>query len=574
MTARRLAAAAAMLLVLAATPSAHAQQPQKPQAPPPPPRGGTPTGGPFLPGTRVRERDLPLLLSAAEGGEITRFQRLSPPLTPQQTFRLRMATAMRQGGLAARARDTLLVLDREVPHHGSVQLEFARTEVALGREADAVTRLRAYRTFAHDSLAGSRELAGALEHQGRPREAAAVALETWICSPADGEWAREEILRLAPADARGVTEAVRAAATVRPWRSDLVRGHALLLARQGRIDDAIRALAAADAARRSITLRVTFADDALRGENPADSAAAWRALASAAGETSAPGAVRAGLAQRALDLAPAGARGALASDVARTLADVPADQWGSPLLLEVARELRGSGRGPQAEALLAKGSAVLRGAPELELERLLTVLREGPPARALPGLDSLARAWPGARWMQAEALFFAGLVDSAHAVDQRLSEDGSSPDALSALERAYLIEEEPDHATLGALGAIAYARWRGDAPRARVLADSLWTVLPRTSPSYAQAAMQAYGVRAEAGAWREALLPLAAVADSLPGDRLAPLARQRAGEAYQALGDSRGAIAQFEECLARYPRAWNAAEVRRRLEQLRKDHRL
>jgi regulator of sirC expression with transglutaminase-like and TPR domain len=64
------------------------------------------------------------------------------------------------------------------------------------------------------------------------------------------------------------------------------------------------------------------------------------------------------------------------------------------------------------------------------------------------------------------------------------------------------------------------------------------------------------------------------VADSLPGDRLAPVARQRAGEAWLRLGDQRKALAQFEECLARYPRAWNAAEVRRQVERLRRESRL
>ena len=65
--------------------------------------------------------------------------------------------------------------------------------------------------------------------------------------------------------------------------------------------------------------------------------------------------------------------------------------------------------------------------------------------------------------------------------------------------------------------------------------------------------MLASEVRADARDWRAALVPLLAIADSLPGDRLAPLARERAGDAYLALGDARAARAQFEECLARYP---------------------
>jgi hypothetical protein len=64
------------------------------------------------------------------------------------------------------------------------------------------------------------------------------------------------------------------------------------------------------------------------------------------------------------------------------------------------------------------------------------------------------------------------------------------------------------------------------------------------------------------------------VADSLPGDRLAPLARQRAGDLYLGkLHDETRAIEQYEACVAVYPRAWNAPEVRRRLDELRRSRR-
>jgi predicted negative regulator of RcsB-dependent stress response len=124
------------------------------------------------------------------------------------------------------------------------------------------------------------------------------------------------------------------------------------------------------------------------------------------------------------------------------------------------------------------------------------------------------------------------------------------------------------------LGAIAYDRWRDEPARALRLADSLWHALPLRSPYAARAALQLAELRADAKDWSGALGPLMAVADSLPGDRLAPVARQRAGEAWLRLGDARQALAQFEECLARYPRAWNAAEVRRHVERLRRELRL
>jgi hypothetical protein len=81
--------------------------------------------------------------------------------------------------------------------------------------------------------------------------------------------------------------------------------------------------------------------------------------------------------------------------------------------------------------------------------------------------------------------------------------------------------------------------------------------------------------RDAAGDAHGALAALLVVADSLPDDRLAPLARQRAGDLYLTrLKDDRAALAQYEECLARYPRAWNAPEVRRAAERLRRDRRV
>jgi len=59
------------------------------------------------------------------------------------------------------------------------------------------------------------------------------------------------------------------------------------------------------------------------------------------------------------------------------------------------------------------------------------------------------------------------------------------------------------------------------------------------------------------------------VAESLPGDRLAPVARKRVGDLDLARGDKASALAQYEEMLARYPRSWLAAEVRRQVTDLR-----
>ena len=76
------------------------------------------------------------------------------------------------------------------------------------------------------------------------------------------------------------------------------------------------------------------------------------------------------------------------------------------------------------------------------------------------------------------------------------------------------------------------------------------------------------------GNGKGALAPLLAVAEQLPNDRLAPVARQRAGDVYRIwYKDDVKALAQYEECLARYPKAWNTPEVRRWVEILRRDRR-
>ena len=81
-------------------------------------------------------------------------------------------------------------------------------------------------------------------------------------------------------------------------------------------------------------------------------------------------------------------------------------------------------------------------------------------------------------------------------------------------------------------------------------------------------------LREETGDGRGALEPLMAVAEKTPEDRLAPLARQRAGDVYRVwYKDDAKAMAQYEECLARYPRAWNAPEVRRMVETMRRERR-
>jgi hypothetical protein len=173
----------------------------------------------------------------------------------------------------------------------------------------------------------------------------------------------------------------------------------------------------------------------------------------------------------------------------------------------------------------------------------------------------------------AEALFFAGMPDSAMALYQLVSHDPKSPFTAPALERLFLIEDADPQSALPALGQMAYESWRGEARHAAALAESLYHALPRGA-LWATTALELATYRDRSGDETGALDPLLAVADSLPGDRLAPVARQRAGDIYRLkLKDDAKALAQYEECLARYPKAWNAPEVRRVVETLRRERR-
>jgi tetratricopeptide (TPR) repeat protein len=566
---RRGSAAAALALALAlAAPAgaARAGVAAVTPVPPVPPR--------TIPGTPVPEGALPFYFTVPPPSD-SRHARPSPPLDPAVARSVRRAIDLRLAGLPERALDTLRVAERAAPHHPVVVVEMARAHMAREDFGASWSLLRTERAAAHDSLLGSPELELSAERLGRPRDAALAAVETWVASAPEGQWALAALLRVLPQDARAAVEPLRAAVARQPARGDLARGLALLLARLQRPEEAARVLATADRPAWRPPLRQQFADEALFSALATDSAAATEALLSLAGDTAFAPVLRLSAARRALQLSTArGLAPETAPRIARALEGVPAGLWGEDLLLSLARTLREAGHGAEARALLVRAGELLRGRPELVLERAWSQLREGPPATAVPLLDSLARAWPPAWFALAEAEFFAGRSDSALAHYRLAARDPDSPNAVPALERTYLIEERPGDPVLQALGELAYERWRGNGASARRIADSLWRSLPPSSPFHAHAALQAAELRAEIQDWSGALPPLLAVADSLPGDRLAPLARQRAGEALLAMGNPRGALQQFEECLARYPRAWNAPEVRRQVERLRRESRL
>ena len=561
----RLWRAATVSTVLLAT-TAFAQAPQQTTTPSVPMnvRSG-PTGVPFPP-------DLiqPVTLPSP-----ARSQRSAAPLSAGMAQRLQRAIDLRVSGLPERARDTLLVLLREVPHHPLIVTELGRAQLAR-EDWSAVERLAtAERAAARDSTLLGRELTEAFERLTRPREALRAAIEAWTVSPADGQWAAAAVFRLAPLDARGTSAALEAATTPRPWRTDLTLGLARLYSMSARPTDAVRVLSDTEKRSGRTGLRVLFADESLRAGSPADTTSALAVLTDLSADGARRPDERVAAARRAWAAVQASGREAeWAPKLAQALHELPADRWGPDFLLALVRALQRSGQLSEARALLAANPVLERRMPELRIEHALGLAREGTLALALPLLDSLTQAWPAARFMLAEVQFFAGELDSAQANYNRVADQPNDPDAAAALERMYLLEESPDSPLRPMLGQIAYERWRGHRAAATLLADSLWRTQAPHGPYAARAGLELASLYLEANDARGALTPLLVVCDSLADDRLAPLARQRAGDAYAVLGDDTHALAQYEECLARYPRAWNSPEVRRRVERLRKEKRL
>ncbi len=499
-----------------------------------------------------------------------RAQASFAPLPPAAQQRLQQAEALRLLGLGDRANDSLAVLDRTWPHHPAIVTERVRAEL-LRRDFAAAERLaRAER--GRDSLLAARELAIALDGLGRTREALEVAMTALAASPAEAEWASLVLLVCGGRDWRLARDVLKPMVERRPRNTALAQAYTLPLIKLGQSAEAMRVLAPIDRVPRQSPRRLRLSDELLQMATAADTAAAFEALWSVAGDRALDESYRRYGARRAWELSTArGAESAAAERFLRELEDVPPARWGGDLAVGVARALRESGRAAEARGLLAAlGDA---GTPESRLERAYAELRDGLAPATIARLDTLAQVWPEARWALAEAQFWAGDLDSALANFNRAGENPRSEHAGAALDRAFLLEDHAGDPVLPVLGRIAYETWRGDAVRARALNDSLWAAMKPSDGLWNEIAMRAGEQRLAARDPRGALVPLMALAETHPDDRQAPLARQRAGDAWLAIGDLAKAREQYEECLARYPRAWNAAEVRRRVEALRRERR-
>lgn len=501
-------------------------------------------------------------------------QREAPPLPPAAVAALARARGLIQAGQLDAARDTLTAALARAPHHPALLLELANV-YQQRRAWRALEQLaRAERTAARDSLLLAQDLVTALRGMDRPRDAAQAVVEAWVASPGHLEWARTTLDTLAALDPKGVRELVRRTAADRPQRVDVVGVAAGLEWKLGDTQAALQLLNRADASFRGAPLRWSFADELLARSTPRDSAGAIEVLMDLAADRGRDLNYRLVAAQRAWETsARRGGEREAAPRVARALEDVPPARWGPTLAIAVIRGLRGAGATDEARRLLQVLGEQGRRIPEIAVEYALNDLRDGPPERALDALRAVAGVSNEGSFHYADALFFAGQPDSALVWYGKASENAASPFTGAALERIYLLEDADPKDALPSFGRLAYEEWRGEPRRALVLADSLYRTLPHGS-TWAAAAVRLAALRETTGDGKAALEPLLALAEGLPDDRLAPLARQRAGDVYRVwYRDDAKALEQYEECLARYPKAWNTPEVRRWVETLRRERR-
>jgi len=532
---------------------------------------GMPSASTAQPGVTIVQPQREVLIL---GRQPALSQHPQTPLTPEQLSELRRAQGLRNDGRIREARRVLDALRRDAPSHAFVLTELGQLMLADGDFLGLERLARREREAQHDSLLLGQELSLAYERLGNVSRAAEIVTEMWIAAPREADWTRSTLDRLQPADPAGVTRVLRTACQARPDRADLAYALAGLEFRQGETDRMLDALRAADRSGIRPPLRWNFAEERLRSAGAADSSAALESLVDLAGDSAMDLSYRTPAARRAWAMFQSQGREAEgAKRVSEALRDVPAERWDTGFLADLARALRESGRTGDARRLMAPFENRAALVPELAIERALADLRDGPPERAFPALEAAARVSQEGLFHLGEARFFAGDIDSALAAYQRVVQQPRGPFAGQAFERIYLLEDTQPRAALPAFGRMAYAEWRGERREALEIADSLYRTLPR-GELWSQAALMLAQHRTALGENQAALEPLLAVADSMPEARLASLARQRAGEIYLSLGDDAAAMHQFEECLARYPRAWNAPEVRRKLDAMRRERRL
>ena len=406
----------------------------------------------------------------------------------------------------------------------------------------------------------------------RPRDAAQVVLEAWIAAPGAGRVGRRHAdparrRSIRAACARCCARPPSAGRTAPTWRGSRP-GSSGRPATRPPPCGCSRTPTAASPGRRCAG---SFAEELPRGRDRRDSRGALRVAARrwpATPRASPPTGCRPRAAPGRSRPAAAGGRRRDRASRARSH-DVPAERWGSDLALSVARALRQAGRTAEARALLGRLGASTTS-PELALERALTELRDGPPSGARRRSRRSRTRSQEAAFHYAEALFFAGHTDSALAWYQRVCHRPAGPFDRGGA-RAHLPDRGRRAANRPAGGRAHRLRDAGAASRSGRCRSPIRSTArcshgARCGPT---AALELAALREETGDAARRARAAARGGRSLPEDRLAPLARQRAGDVYRvwlkddAQGDSRSTRNAWRAIRARGTRPRCGARSRR-----------
>jgi len=224
--------------------------------------------------------------------------------------------------------------------------------------------------------------------------------------------------------------------------------------------------------------------------------------------------------------------------------------------------------GASADPELTGQLAVRRGESALASGDLMAAARAFGEARESGASEHVREQ---AQFLAGETEFYAGEFDSAAAAyDAFARAYTTSRYTNDALERMYLIESG-DGGPVPGLTELAHAFQlaRGGASDEALAAAAVAETRAANGPAWSHAGLLTASLLEARGRDREAAAKALSVAETHPDDRLAPVARRKAGDLYRASGQDALALAQYEELLVRYPRSWLAPETRRLVQDLR-----
>jgi tetratricopeptide (TPR) repeat protein len=176
-----------------------------------------------------------------------------------------------------------------------------------------------------------------------------------------------------------------------------------------------------------------------------------------------------------------------------------------------------------------------------------------------------------AQYLASEVAFYEGRFDSAAAgYDAFAKAYPTSRFTNDALERMYLIEAGEGAPVAGLTElARAFRLARAGATDDALAAAAEAETRATGGPAWSHAGLLTASLLEARGRVKEAAAKALAVAEGVPEDRLAAVARRKAGDYYKESGSDALALAQYEELLVRYPRSWLAPETRRLVQELR-----